>query len=87
MVGAKMAKAEAMKEGSSSSSQQHSTDVLHQRKKMPMSPMRMAIGGFAAITVLGYLVLYSNKKPEASAMDVAKVATGTSNTDNTRPRN
>ncbi|TKY54693.1 hypothetical protein E2542_SST19105 [Spatholobus suberectus] len=87
MVG-KMAKAEAMKEGSSSSSaQQHSTDVLHQRRKMPNCPMKMAIGGFAAISVLGYFVLYSNKKPEASATDVAKVVTGMANPDNTRPRN
>ncbi|QCD80501.1 hypothetical protein DEO72_LG2g822 [Vigna unguiculata] len=89
-----MAKAETVKEGSSSSSssassatRQHSTEVLHQRKKMPHCPMKMAIGGFAAISVLGYLVLYSNKKPEASAMDVAKVASGMSNPDNTRPRN
>ena len=79
-----MAEVEAMKGHSAA---QHSTEVLHQRKKMPMSPMRMAIGGFAATFVLGYLVLYSNKKPEASAMDVAKVATGMSYPKNTRPRN
>lgn len=54
----------------------HSTDVLHQRKKLPVCPMRLAIGGFAATVVLGYFVLYSKKKPEASAMDVAKVAAG-----------
>ncbi|BAT76173.1 hypothetical protein LR48_Vigan01g243600 [Vigna angularis] len=83
-----MVKAETVKEGSSSSApQQHSTEVLHQRKKMPRCPMKMAIGGFAAISVLGYLVLYSNKKPEASAVDVAKVASGMANPDNTRPRN
>ncbi|RDX71093.1 hypothetical protein CR513_49593, partial [Mucuna pruriens] len=79
------AKAEAIKEGSCP--QQHSTDVLHQRRKMPHCPMKMAVGGFVAISVLGYLVLYTNKKPEASAMDVAKVTTGMSNPDNTRPRN
>ncbi|KAK7347604.1 hypothetical protein VNO80_22140 [Phaseolus coccineus] len=86
----KMAKAEAVKESSSSSSsatQQHSTDVLHQRGKMPRCPMKMAIGGFAAISVLGYFILYSNKKPEASALDVAKVASGMSRPENTRPRN
>ncbi|KAJ1433585.1 hypothetical protein SESBI_06125 [Sesbania bispinosa] len=65
----------------------HSTEVLHQRSKMPHSPMRMAMVGFAAISVLGYFVLYSNKKPEASALDVAKVSTGLSHPDNTRPRN
>lgn len=86
MVGpgkAKMAAgAETVKD---SAARPHSTEALHQRKKMPFCPMRMAIGGFAAISVLGYLVLYSNKKPEASAMDVAKVSTGMSNPDNTHP--
>ncbi|RYR30408.1 hypothetical protein Ahy_A01g001375 isoform B [Arachis hypogaea] len=48
--------------------------------------MKMALGGFAATVVLGYFVLYSHKKPEASAMDVAKVATGMSTPENTRPR-
>ncbi|KAE9604515.1 hypothetical protein Lal_00010834 [Lupinus albus] len=66
---------------------QHSTEVLHQRKKMPMSLMTMAIGGFAATFVIGYTVLYSKKKPEASAMDVARVASGTSNPENTHPSN
>jgi len=43
----KMAKAEAaVKESSPSSSatQQHSTDVLHQRAKMPRCPMKMPLG-------------------------------------------
>ncbi|KAJ7979602.1 putative Transmembrane protein [Quillaja saponaria] len=66
---------------------QQKTEVLHQRKKLPYCPMRMAIGGFAATVVVGYFVLYSKKKPEASAMDVAKVATGFSHPDNTHPRN
>ena len=65
----------------------HSTDVLHQRKKVPFCPMRMAIGGFAAISVLGYFVLFANKKPEASALDVAKVSTGMAHPENTHPRN
>ncbi|WJX96795.1 hypothetical protein P8452_77954 [Trifolium repens] len=63
----------------------HSTEVLHQRKKAPFCPMRMAIGGFAAISVLGYFVLYANKKPEASALDVAKVSSGVAHPDNTHP--
>ncbi|KAE9608326.1 hypothetical protein Lal_00026424 [Lupinus albus] len=89
MVGqgkAKMAEAGAMK-GHHHSPAQHSTEVLHQRKKMPMNPMTMAIAGFAATFVMGYCVLYTKKKPEASAMDVAKVASGTSNPENTRPNN
>ncbi|KAB2080202.1 hypothetical protein ES319_A05G055100v1 [Gossypium barbadense] len=35
--------------------------------------MKMAIGGVAIVATLGYFALYSNKKPEASAKDVAKV--------------
>lgn len=76
----KMSEAEAMKGP-------QSTEALHQRKKIPYCPMRMAIGGFVATFVIGYFVLYSHKKPEASAMDVAKVASGTSNPGNTHPRN
>ncbi|KAL9687391.1 hypothetical protein QQ045_031792 [Rhodiola kirilowii] len=63
-----------------------SSEVLSQTSKMPYCPMRMAIGGFGAAAVIGYFVLYSKKKPEASALDVAKVASGTSNPQNTHPR-
>ncbi|KZV40660.1 hypothetical protein F511_35151 [Dorcoceras hygrometricum] len=66
---------------------QHNTEVLHQRSKMPFCPARMAIGGFACAAIIGYLTLYSKKKPEATALDVAKVATGTASPENTRPRN
>ncbi|RDY00271.1 hypothetical protein CR513_16559, partial [Mucuna pruriens] len=76
----KIAEAEAVKGP-------HSTETLHQRRKLPFCPMRMAIGGFAATVVIGYFVLYSHKKPEASAMDVAKITGGMSNPENTRPRN
>ncbi|KAI6682461.1 hypothetical protein NL676_036342 [Syzygium grande] len=58
-------------------------EVLHQRKKLPVCPMRLAIGGFAVTAVLGYSVLCIKKKPEASALDVAKVATGI----NAHPKN
>lgn len=66
---------------------QQSTEVLHQRSKLPYSPMRMAIGGVAVVVTIGYFVLYSKKKAEASALDVAKVTTGISRPDNTHPRN
>ncbi|KAL0345806.1 UNVERIFIED_CONTAM: hypothetical protein Sradi_4411900 [Sesamum radiatum] len=68
------------------SATQHSTEVLNQRKKMPFCPARLAVGGFAVAMVIGYFTLYSNKKPEATALDVARVASGTANIDNTRPR-
>ncbi|KAL3623926.1 hypothetical protein CASFOL_032742 [Castilleja foliolosa] len=64
----------------------HSSEVLHQRSKMPICPARMAVGGIAVAAVLGYLTLYSKKKPEATALDVARVSTGTATTENTRPR-
>lgn len=65
---------------------QHSTKILHQRSKVPFRPMSMAIGGIAIAAALGFSVLYSMKKPEASALDVAKVATGISHPEITRPR-
>ncbi|CAI9761000.1 unnamed protein product [Fraxinus pennsylvanica] len=63
------------------------SEVLHQRSKLPFHPARMAIGGFAVVLTLGYFTLYSKKKPEATALDVAKVATGTATPKNTHPRN
>ncbi|TYI79955.1 hypothetical protein E1A91_D05G058100v1, partial [Gossypium mustelinum] len=64
---------------------QHSTEVLNQTKKGPCS-MKMASGGVAIVATLGYFALYSNKKPEASAKDVAKVTAGVAKPGNTRPR-
>lgn len=66
---------------------QHSPEVLHQRKKLPICPAKAAIGGFAILAVIGYFTLYSHKKPEATALDVAKVSSGTATPQNTRPRN
>ncbi|KAJ6372519.1 hypothetical protein OIU76_026924 [Salix suchowensis] len=66
---------------------QHSTEVLHQRRKLPQCPVKMAIGGVALVASLGYFVLYSKKKPEASALDVAKVTAGVADPANTHPRN
>ncbi|EEF32983.1 conserved hypothetical protein [Ricinus communis] len=64
---------------------QHTTEVLHQRKNLSKCPAKMAVGGVICVATIGYFVLYSNKKPEASALDVAKVATGVSRPENTRP--
>ncbi|GER27774.1 F8M12.18 protein [Striga asiatica] len=70
-----------------SSATQHGPEVLHQRSRLPMCPARMALVGFTAAAVIGYFTLYSTKKTEATALDVARVATGTATTDHTRPRN
>ena len=65
---------------------QHSTEVLSQRSKLPHSPLKLAIGGLAFVAVLSYFTLYTQKKPEASALDVAKVVTGVSTPEDTHPR-
>ncbi|TQD86103.1 hypothetical protein C1H46_028276 [Malus baccata] len=65
---------------------QHSSDILHQSKNAPFCPMKMAIGGFAVVVTIGYFTLYSKKKPEATALDVAKVVSGTAHHVNTHPR-
>ncbi|OMO61730.1 hypothetical protein CCACVL1_23296 [Corchorus capsularis] len=64
----------------------HSSEVLHQTRKGGPCPMKMAVGGIAIAATLGYFVLYSKKKPEASALDVAKVVSGVAKPENTRPR-
>ncbi|KAI5585642.1 hypothetical protein POPTR_006G183800v4 [Populus trichocarpa] len=65
----------------------HSTEVLHQRRKLSLCPLKTAIGGVAVVAAIGYFVLYTKKKPEASALDVAKVTVGVANPANTHPRN
>lgn len=60
--------------------------VLHQRRRMPYSTATMAVAGLAIVGAIAYFTLFSTKKPEASAIDVAKVTTGIGNPDNTRPR-
>uniref|UniRef100_A0A803MI75 Uncharacterized protein n=1 Tax=Chenopodium quinoa TaxID=63459 RepID=A0A803MI75_CHEQI len=61
-------------------------EALHQRRNLPFCPLRLAIGGVAVAGIIGYSVLYSKKKPEASAVDVAKVTSGVATPDNTHPR-
>ncbi|KAK9743288.1 hypothetical protein RND81_03G229500 [Saponaria officinalis] len=60
-------------------------EVLHQRRKLPFCPLRLSIGGALVGFTLGYFVLYSKKKPEATAVDVAKVATGVATPRHTHP--
>lgn len=60
-------------------------EVLHQRRKLPYSPAAMAAGGFLISAAIGYFVLCSLKRPDASAKDVAKVATGAAEPQGGRP--
>lgn len=65
-----------------------SSEVLGQRRALGICPVRAAAVGFVIVGGLGYMVLYTKKKPEASAGDVAKVMSGVSGTtESTRPRN
>ncbi|KAL9239825.1 hypothetical protein vseg_014108 [Gypsophila vaccaria] len=58
-------------------------EVLHRRSGLPFKVPTMALAGFAIVGVIGYGVLYSKKKSEADAMDVARVATNTASPQNT----
>lgn len=60
--------------------------VLHQRRKLPFTPTTMAVAGFLITATIGYFVLYAKKKPEASARDVAKVASGIAEPKDTHPK-
>ncbi|XP_004291963.1 PREDICTED: uncharacterized protein LOC101299831 [Fragaria vesca subsp. vesca] len=74
-------------EGSKRPPGQHPGGVLHQRRTLPFSPTGMFLGGFLICTAIGYFTLYSLKKPEASAGDVARVSTNiTATPDDTKPR-
>ncbi|KAG9455875.1 hypothetical protein H6P81_000383 [Aristolochia fimbriata] len=59
-------------------------EVLHQRRSLPYSLKTMTAAGFVITGVIGYLTLYSKKKPEASAADVAKAAVGVADPEQNR---
>ncbi|KAF7817308.1 putative transmembrane protein [Senna tora] len=64
---------------------QHPGGVLHQRKALPYSYTTITLTGLLLTAAMGYLVLYVNKKPQATATDVAKVTLGAANPQDTRP--
>lgn len=61
-------------------------EVLHQRRSLPFSFTTITLAGLLISAATGYVVLYLNKKPEATATDVAKVAVGVAEPEDTRPR-
>ncbi|MCL7038251.1 hypothetical protein MKW94_023625 [Papaver nudicaule] len=73
-------------EGSKRPPGQNPGGVLHQRRKLPFSMTTIAMAGLAITAATAYFTLYVKKKPEADAMDVAKVTTGMATPENTRPR-
>ncbi|KAL7122306.1 hypothetical protein ACP275_01G037600 [Erythranthe tilingii] len=60
--------------------------ILHQRRSLPYSLTTITLVGFAVTGAVWYFTLYTKKKPEATAADVARVATGMANPEDTRPR-
>ncbi|KAL0393939.1 UNVERIFIED_CONTAM: hypothetical protein Slati_4360100 [Sesamum latifolium] len=60
--------------------------ILHQRRSLPYGPYTVTLFGVALVGAMWYFTLYAKKKPEASAVDVAKVSVGAANPEETRPR-
>ncbi|XP_047966797.1 uncharacterized protein LOC125211136 [Salvia hispanica] len=65
----------------------HPGEVLHQRRSLPFGPMYIILAGSALAASVWYFTLYAKKKPEATAADVAKVAAGVAEPEDTKPRN
>lgn len=64
----------------------HPGEILHQRRSLPYGPLVITLGGAALAGGVWYFTLYAKKKPEATAVDVAKVASGVAQPEDTRPR-
>ncbi|KAL2544656.1 hypothetical protein Fot_13889 [Forsythia ovata] len=60
--------------------------VLHQRRRLPYSPFTIVLGGLAIAGAIWYFTLYTKKKPEATAREVAKVSVGAADPKDTHPR-
>ena len=73
-------------EGSKRPPGRHPGEVLHQRRALPFSMTTMTLTGLLLTAAIGYMVLYTKKKPEATAKDVAKVSVGAAEPEDTRPR-
>lgn len=64
----------------------HAGEILHQRRSLPFSPLFVILAGTALAGGVWYFTLYAKKKPEATAGDVAKVAAGVAEPEDTKPR-
>lgn len=60
--------------------------ILHQRRSLPYGLFTITLAGAAIVGGLWYFTLYAKKKPEASAIDVARVSAGVADPEDTRPR-
>ncbi|KAG6467986.1 hypothetical protein ZIOFF_072551 [Zingiber officinale] len=55
----------------------NSSDVLHQRRRLPYSITTMAVSGFLIFTAIGYFGLYYKSKPGTKPSDVVRATTTT----------
>ncbi|WOL19059.1 hypothetical protein Cni_G27856 [Canna indica] len=51
-----------------------SAQVLHQRRNLPYSRTKMAVGGFLFVVTIGYFTLYSKSKPGTKPSQVTRAA-------------
>ncbi|KAG6469733.1 hypothetical protein ZIOFF_070663 [Zingiber officinale] len=54
-----------------------SSDVLHQRRRLPYSITTMAVSGFLIFAAIGYFGLYYKSKPGTKPSDVARATIAT----------
>ncbi|KAK8914483.1 hypothetical protein KSP39_PZI023981 [Platanthera zijinensis] len=54
----------------------HPGGVLHQRRRLPQSPILMAFGGFAAVAGMAYFMLYAKPEKGISPNQIATAAVG-----------
>ncbi|WOK95053.1 hypothetical protein Cni_G03759 [Canna indica] len=48
------------------------TEVLHQRRRLPYNTATMAAGGFLIVAAIGYFTLYYKSKPGTNPSDVTR---------------
>lgn len=81
----KMSTEEVKRAGVEASQRRHPGEVLHQRRSLPYRPLFITLAGSALAGGVWYFTLYAKKKPDATALDVAKVASGVAQPEDTKP--